>query len=179
MGIELQCECGKQFRVRDDQAGRKVRCPACQVLVKAPGKARAEGISIEASVKCPRCKKHWPAETVVCIDCGWNFKTGRAMTTSYEVKMLRLPAGGTPIGGHYLTLMRGRKGELTLTLHRRWLFIPYGSETIDPREYSTLVTDVVVGDGDTPDWYTVDMEGPRKRKIRVYDCMNDIAMREV
>lgn len=33
MPIELTCECGKQLRLRDDLAGKKVRCPACARLV--------------------------------------------------------------------------------------------------------------------------------------------------
>jgi hypothetical protein len=39
MPIKLDCQCGKQFRVRDEDAGKKVRCPACQVLTRIPSAA--------------------------------------------------------------------------------------------------------------------------------------------
>jgi hypothetical protein len=39
MPIKLDCPCGKQFRVRDEDAGKKVRCPACQVLTRIPSTA--------------------------------------------------------------------------------------------------------------------------------------------
>ncbi len=30
VAIVFQCECGKQFETRDEDAGRRARCPACQ-----------------------------------------------------------------------------------------------------------------------------------------------------
>ena len=30
VAIVFQCECGKQFETRDEDAGRHARCPACQ-----------------------------------------------------------------------------------------------------------------------------------------------------
>lgn len=35
MPIVIQCSCGKQLRVGDDLAGKKVRCPACKEVLTA------------------------------------------------------------------------------------------------------------------------------------------------
>src|SRR3954471_3142335 len=36
MPILLTCECGKQLRVKDENAGRRVKCPACGHEMVAP-----------------------------------------------------------------------------------------------------------------------------------------------
>jgi WD40 repeat protein len=41
MPIAVTCECGKQLRVKDDLAGKRIRCPACQTVVTIPAAASA------------------------------------------------------------------------------------------------------------------------------------------
>ncbi len=36
MPREFQCQCGRKFRVRDDYAGKKARCPECAAVVRVP-----------------------------------------------------------------------------------------------------------------------------------------------
>jgi hypothetical protein len=36
MPILLQCDCGRAVRVKDELAGRKIRCPDCQEIMKVP-----------------------------------------------------------------------------------------------------------------------------------------------
>jgi hypothetical protein len=36
MPITFDCDCGKALRVKDEFAGKRVRCPACQAVVTAP-----------------------------------------------------------------------------------------------------------------------------------------------
>ena len=36
MGIAVECNCGKQLTVKDEFAGRKVRCPACKGVIATP-----------------------------------------------------------------------------------------------------------------------------------------------
>jgi hypothetical protein len=52
MAIEFACECGRQFRVREEQAGRRAKCPNCgrQLTVPglAPAPAEAEFVQPEA-----------------------------------------------------------------------------------------------------------------------------------
>jgi hypothetical protein len=36
MPIPLKCDCGRSLRVKDDLAGRKVRCPVCKSVLTVP-----------------------------------------------------------------------------------------------------------------------------------------------
>jgi hypothetical protein len=36
MPIQIKCECGKSLRVKDEAAGKKVRCPGCKAILTAP-----------------------------------------------------------------------------------------------------------------------------------------------
>ncbi|MFQ3652148.1 MAG: hypothetical protein SNJ75_17655, partial [Gemmataceae bacterium] len=37
MAIEFDCEqCGKSLRVRDDLAGKRIKCPACAAVIVVP-----------------------------------------------------------------------------------------------------------------------------------------------
>ncbi len=46
MPISLKCDCGRSFRLKDELAGRKVRCPACQTLLTVPDpKAEEEAVA--------------------------------------------------------------------------------------------------------------------------------------
>lgn len=36
MPIQIKCECGKALRVKDEFAGKKVRCPGCSEILLAP-----------------------------------------------------------------------------------------------------------------------------------------------
>jgi hypothetical protein len=36
MAINVECECGKSFKVKDELAGKKVKCPACQAVNLVP-----------------------------------------------------------------------------------------------------------------------------------------------
>jgi hypothetical protein len=36
MPIPLSCPCGRSFKLKDELAGRKVRCPACRRVLAVP-----------------------------------------------------------------------------------------------------------------------------------------------
>jgi hypothetical protein len=36
MSIPIRCDCGKSLKVKDEAAGRKVRCPGCGVVLPIP-----------------------------------------------------------------------------------------------------------------------------------------------
>lgn len=42
MSIPVTCECGYEFKVKDEQAGRKVRCPECNEAVPVPSASRGK-----------------------------------------------------------------------------------------------------------------------------------------
>src|SRR5437899_10199533 len=39
MPIRIGCECGKNLAVKDELAGRRVRCPGCGIVLDVPGLA--------------------------------------------------------------------------------------------------------------------------------------------
>ncbi len=36
MSIQLNCKCGRYFQLDDDQAGRSIKCPACDGMIAIP-----------------------------------------------------------------------------------------------------------------------------------------------
>jgi hypothetical protein len=36
MAITVSCECGKEFKVKDESAGKRIKCPACQTVLTVP-----------------------------------------------------------------------------------------------------------------------------------------------
>src|SRR5947209_19965792 len=49
MPISIQCGCGRTLRVKDELAGRKVRCPECSTILTVP-KSDAEYHVMDVSV---------------------------------------------------------------------------------------------------------------------------------
>lgn len=45
MAISVSCQCGKQFKVKDDLAGKAIRCPTCKSPVRVPGGKATVGAS--------------------------------------------------------------------------------------------------------------------------------------
>ena len=43
MSISFHCDCGKAFRVPDNYAGRRTKCPTCQAALTVPTPAAADG----------------------------------------------------------------------------------------------------------------------------------------
>jgi hypothetical protein len=107
MPISVKCGCGKSFAVKEELAGKAVKCPACQKPVNIPavaaqgaGTARAaatgagqaagptsllDEVGLRAMAPgaqpCPGCGAPLAAEAVLCIECGYNVKLGRRMQT--------------------------------------------------------------------------------------------------
>jgi hypothetical protein len=71
MAIQVKCDCGMAMRVRDDAAGKKVRCPMCQgiVLIKAPEvEPDFEIVEDEPDPPKPTAKKPLRAVAAVVAD---------------------------------------------------------------------------------------------------------------
>ncbi len=83
MPISVVCECGKRLKVKDEAAGKRIRCPGCGTVLEVPS-AEAIGQASEPSEKkpvsgrsCPWCTVQLPDDAVVCLSCGYDFRTGR------------------------------------------------------------------------------------------------------
>jgi hypothetical protein len=86
MSIAVSCACGKIIQAGTEHIGKRIRCPACRAIleVRAPVVATpAEGGALQRKqvISCPGCKKEWPKDTVICVECGYNIKTGEQLKT--------------------------------------------------------------------------------------------------
>ncbi|MFH1707829.1 MAG: hypothetical protein ABIF71_07920 [Planctomycetota bacterium] len=107
MKINVQCtKCSHKLAVDDQFAGKKGKCPKCGnvFVIPAPaGAARpagapapaaktapaaapkvAAGTVSEGPKACPGCGKAVDAKAVICMGCGFNFRTGKKLQTLIE-----------------------------------------------------------------------------------------------
>lgn len=71
-------KCGARVKLRAESAGKRVRCPKCREVFEAPPQA------IPASPVCPSCHKSLPPEAKICVDCGFDLRTGKKLQTMIE-----------------------------------------------------------------------------------------------
>jgi len=104
MAIKVTCECGKQLTVKDQFAGKRVKCPGCGgplviPLAQAQGQRQrrspassqrgADGISdllddegMRAGVnRCPGCGAEMSETAVLCVMCGFDTRRGHRIKT--------------------------------------------------------------------------------------------------
>ena len=102
MPIAATCACGKKLQVKDELAGKKVRCPDCKqpltipAAKPAPAKPPAaaspssfgggmddlfeeEGFTQRQGATCPNCTREMKPGAILCIECGFNTQTGQLM----------------------------------------------------------------------------------------------------
>lgn len=91
--------CGKSFSFKPEYAGRKLKCKCGNVLqVEAPAEESAFGeYSLELTPeerqkqerlaaarkagKCPECDNPVDRDAILCVSCGYNFKSGKKLGT--------------------------------------------------------------------------------------------------
>jgi hypothetical protein len=66
--IEFSCDsCGKRLRVKDESAGKRVKCPGCQTILRVPGKVAADssasGSSVGGASAAGPAAEQWYAKT--------------------------------------------------------------------------------------------------------------------
>ena len=113
MAILFDCPgCGRRLKVSDLYRGMRSRCPECAAISVVPGHdeqpvrhdvavqeappeggvarvrlvpGEAEGVSVaDVGPTCPSCRKILPRGAVLCVDCGYDFRTGRQRETAHE-----------------------------------------------------------------------------------------------
>jgi hypothetical protein len=116
--VSVVCQCGKSLKVPAKFAGKAVKCPACQTPIRVPGaeKPASSGqddtfvnrgllelldeagfTATRTGHRCPSCRAELPQEAVICVECGYNFETGRTMST----RQAKRPTAKRPPGaGH-------------------------------------------------------------------------------
>jgi hypothetical protein len=51
MPLAVTCACGKSFHVKDELAGKKIKCPFCQAIVEVPAAGPAPAVPAPAAVQ--------------------------------------------------------------------------------------------------------------------------------
>jgi hypothetical protein len=100
MSAAIRCPgCGKTVRLMRRHAGKLVAC-TCGQKFRAPAEG-AGGTPEAAGKPCPSCGKTAGANDVLCVGCGYNFKSRRM----HSVTQIVTPSAGTPV------VPAGRAGE--------------------------------------------------------------------
>src|SRR5437879_5178502 len=68
-------------------AGKKLRCPRCgttfapqaEAAPPPPAEAGVLALAPEAEKHCPSCQARMAPEAVLCLECGFNLKTGEKL----------------------------------------------------------------------------------------------------
>ena len=119
--IEFNCPaCNQHLEAPPDLAGAEIACPACETLLSVPAQQGAltaaqivdaaaaddEAEDPESSphkpfvraddrkVQCPSCDTSLESGTVICVACGYNFKTRRKMSAAPEEATVARSDGG-------------------------------------------------------------------------------------
>ncbi len=102
MAITAQCgSCNKKFKANDQLAGKRVKCPQCGGAIAIPVPQPVESPGSVASLldeesvpatpvarpkpkpkpavakKCPSCSAEITAGAVLCVNCGFDLRTGK------------------------------------------------------------------------------------------------------
>ena len=119
MPIQVSCEnpqCRKSLRVKDELAGKKVKCPGCGTTFTTVAPASVPVAVPVASVpvaepfvlkkeddkSCPGCGAKLAEAAVLCIQCGYNLRTGERLKTrrGQEEEVRRCPDCGKKLWGN-------------------------------------------------------------------------------
>ncbi len=93
--------CQKKLKAHEKLAGKKVKCPGCGAVLKIPqpgstATAASSAASSAASQRediplqepkestCPSCRKPLSPSAVLCVDCGYDLRSGRKLQTEID-----------------------------------------------------------------------------------------------
>lgn len=144
MPIRVKCQCGKQLAVKDELAGKRVKCPKCGGPLPIPQPQAAAGenddgisdllddVGMRAGVaRCPGCGAEMSENAVFCVMCGFDLRRGHRVKTRVgdatemdDEDLGDLPAHGNPqLDEAERRLARAKKEEKQLTQGVPWWMI--------------------------------------------------------
>jgi DNA-directed RNA polymerase subunit RPC12/RpoP len=82
--IRFSCSaCGQVLDAPAEYAGAVVECPNCQKEITVPAAGQAPDPAGTGS-GCPECGAEMPADSVLCVACGFHKKLGKKITTEFK-----------------------------------------------------------------------------------------------
>jgi hypothetical protein len=82
MAIIVTCSCGKQFKVKEELAGKRGKCVACGRALSVPtlaASADQEKATPSSRRACPTCQETLQPNAVICLNCGLDLRTGKQL----------------------------------------------------------------------------------------------------
>ena len=106
MSITFNCTCGQKLEVDDEHAGKQPKCPRCGTSITIPSPTPEENV-------CPACENPMEHDAVICIECGFNKKTGRQVAAVYDAREDTQDESGAapPVSRVRQITRRARRGE--------------------------------------------------------------------
>jgi hypothetical protein len=156
----------------------------CQDVLDVPGRSEegAGGYALESVRICPRCRKMLAGDDAICIECGHDFRTGRKLETTYDLRPRSLELGWRFLGTYSrYDVNRDRKGQPILTIRSWLLWIPLGTTTVGLKGYDSICTDYQLQhDGNREyDMFFLELQGPRKAPYRLWSGTNESSMHDL
>ena len=109
--ISVMCSCGKKLKAPASAVGKKAKCPKCGnvLTVKPPPPPPAEDDSLDAlydlaeqgeqhaasqqlAPRCPSCMREMAPNAVVCTNCGFDTRKGKAVAAVGAPAVAAAPA---------------------------------------------------------------------------------------
>jgi hypothetical protein len=156
MSIVLRChDCERRIELPARPEGGKITCPSCRTVLTVPEPGEEEAVDPTTAYagpqlkRCPQCEKEMPAEGVLCINCGYNFKTGKVTKKVVRVKSSRHHWWFGPIPFYYVNgrAEKTKQGESLAAVTVHVLGIPLGTTQVDLRNCHEIWTDFRSGFG--------------------------------
>ena len=95
---------------------------------------------MQDSLICPKCSTGWPDKTVICVECGYNFQTGRKQKTVYKVRDHAWWASGGSFIGTHLTLQKTGPNRLNLKVDKYFFWFHTRTKSVSLKNYFRILT---------------------------------------
>lgn len=205
MSFLVKCGCGQSLQTLPEHRGKRVRCPKCRATLQVPPpvpppvpaeeylepilEEEDEGgvFQFEKVCQCPKCKHEWPEHTVLCINCGYHFKTGKQLKTEYDMRDRTLTvAGALPGNSTRFTLRRDAKGRRLLVRESWLLGVASGMLTLHLADFDAVVTDYTTDVELNPDagpfseeLYYLELQGSHQRTVKLWHGSSEEKMHTI
>jgi TPR repeat protein len=89
------CEsCGASLSTSSIPVGEAIGCPCCGSQTCIPPETQGERPRLRLAAKCPSCKAPLPSDTVICVSCGFDRRTGKRHEAVLTVPLVHRHARG-------------------------------------------------------------------------------------
>jgi hypothetical protein len=171
MAISFECpSCWHALTFDDSAGGTDVKCRHCLATFTLPAADFPPATyGLAAPIQCPSCRRDVARDAVLCVDCGYDFRTGKKRQRTVEEKDFVHTIHGTRYA-----FRRDRRGRWTLEMEGRLLGFRTSAREFDLGRCTSAVA-VYQHDGsdDGEEFVTIFLEGPTGRRDRIYFGMKE------